>query len=295
METKDVLSARVREGNCLTADTWACPDGSLLKTILKHGTGVDKPKEGSTCRLLAEVDMEQDMAAQQPLHFPLNEWAEVVLGDGDTPWGSAVDKCLETMLEGEKCSVRVAPHCSSLGTLPELLFIMQLAAFSPAPDSWEMDFNEKWALALHDKSMGTTHFQAGNLFGATHRYGRALRLLLSVAHCELPATIEGDYGCAKAALHTNLAACQLRLHQFENAVQNCTKALVQESNSVKALYRRGTAYGALNEFERAGADLQEVLRLEPGNRAAQRELKHQADRAREQEAKMAHAMHKLFL
>lgn len=295
MEIKDVNSPLANEVRSVAASMWACPDGSLVKTILECGTGVDKPSLGSLCRLMAEVEPDGDTAVGQPFCFPLNEWVEVVLGEGDTPWDATIDKCLETMLEGEVCRVCVAPCCSPLGSLPELAFILRLTTFSLGRDYWEMDFEEKWALALHDKGLGTVNFQANNLFGATRRYGRALRLLLSIACCEVPLATAEEYGRTKVALHTNLAACQIRLHQFENAAQNCTKALEQEPGSVKALYRRGTAYGSLNEFERARADLREVLRLEPGNRAAQKELKKLADRAREQENKMAHAMHKLFL
>ncbi|XP_029441755.1 FK506-binding protein-like [Rhinatrema bivittatum] len=269
---------------------WVSPDGTFMKTVLVQGTGVEKPKEGSLCHVHLDLEAGGAPAGEGAFRCATGEWTELTLGEGDVPWDAVLDQCLETMLDGEVCRVRACPTRYS----PGCAFTLGLAGFTPGRDSWEMTFEEKWSLALRDKERGTQSFRQGNAWGAARRYGRALRLLVSVATA-VPPEVGEEYGRTKMALHANLAACQLRLGQHENAAHNCDKALEREPCAVKALYRRAVAHAALNELEKAGVDLQEVLRLEPGNAAARRELRRLAEKARERDTEMAKKMRKLFV
>uniref|UniRef100_A0A8C5RXN0 FKBP prolyl isomerase like n=1 Tax=Laticauda laticaudata TaxID=8630 RepID=A0A8C5RXN0_LATLA len=209
-EKKD-LGDKVKENQPLPIQSqpgvcWPCPDGTFVKLILKAGTGLDKPKEGSFCQ---------------------------------------------------------------------------------AKDSWEMSASEKWDLVLSNKERGSELYRAGAIAAAARRYARALRLLVV-------APPPPDYDQIKAELHTNLAACQLRLHQPANAAQNCSKTLVLQPANPKALFRRGLAYDAMNDLEGAAQDLKGVLQVEPGNRAARRELDRVTERIRARDARLAQAMQKMF-
>ncbi|XP_063152387.1 FK506-binding protein-like [Candoia aspera] len=251
---------------------WACPDGTFVKLVLKAGTGLDKPKEGSICQVFIEASREG------PLSYPSHRWAEVELGGGDDEWDGVVDRGLETMLAGEQAELRLTEG----GTIT-----VQLAGFTGAKDSWEMSASEKWDLVLNNKERGGELYRAGAIGAAARRYARALRLLVVAAP-------PPDYDQIKAELHTNLAACQLRLHQPANAAHNCSKTLVLQPANTKALFRRGLAYDAMNDLEGAVQDLKGVLRVEPGNRAARRELERVTERIRARDARLAQAMQKMF-
>ena len=57
-----------------------------------------------------------------------------------------------------------------------------------------------------------------------------------------------------AAVHLNIAAAELGLHQFAAAAGSCSAALLLQRDSVKALLRRAKAYGHMHEYAvRAGA------------------------------------------
>uniref|UniRef100_A0A8C6X198 FKBP prolyl isomerase like n=1 Tax=Naja naja TaxID=35670 RepID=A0A8C6X198_NAJNA len=251
-EKKD-LGDKVKENQPLPIQSqpgvcWPCPDGTFVKLILKAGTGLDKPKEGSFCQVFIEASHEG------PLSYPSSRWAEVELGGGDAEWDGVVDRGLETMLAGERAELRL----SEGGTIT-----VQLASFTEAKDSWEMSASEKWDL------------------GGSHC-------------CSCQALCSGLTLAYQGELHTNLAACQLRLHQPANAAQNCSKTLVLQPANPKALFRRGLAYDAMNDLEGAAQDLKGVLQVEPGNRAARRELDRVTERIRARDARLAQAMQKMF-
>lgn len=254
-------------------DLWRCPDGSFVKKIITRGRGLDKPKLGSRCRVLA-------------CGFPLGSgppegWTELTIGMGpwrEEAWGELVEKCLESMCQGEEAELRLPGHSGPPAGLT-------LASFTPGRDSWQLQISEKEALAKEERARGTELFRAGNPEGAARCYGRALRLLLTLPPPGPP---------ERTVLHANLAACQLLLGQPQLAVQSCNRVLEREPGHLKALYRRGVAQAALGNLEKASADLKKVLAVDPKNRAAHEELEKVVSREKKQKAGLAQGLRKMF-
>lgn len=69
-----------------------------------------------------------------------------------------------------------------------------------------------------------------------------------------------------------MAGCQLTRKNYEHTISLCTKVLDKENNNVKALYRRGVAYGSLRDLEHAVADLEAAVTLEPHNHVAKEQF-----------------------
>jgi tetratricopeptide (TPR) repeat protein len=76
----------------------------------------------------------------------------------------------------------------------------------------------------------------------------------------------------KLSLLLNLAACQQELGEYSEVYYSCCKALDIDTYNVKALYRRGKALSAQNEFEKAKADLYEAAKLAPNAKEIRVEL-----------------------
>ncbi|XP_043913687.1 FK506-binding protein-like [Protopterus annectens] len=281
--------------NCSTK-TWKSPDGTFTKKVLEPGSGLDKPRDGSQCCIFIDNSLKDASSVEVNFPYTVNQWVNIILGESDTECGVILDKCLETMLRGEKSLVLVK-HATSLHPLScnqsEFTFAVHLADFSQVKDSWEMSFEEKWDLIIKDKEKGSENFKAGNIFGACRRYGRALKYLVTLTHY-VPAGMVKEYGEMMTVLYLNLAACQIKLCQYGHVIQNCSKALELSPGNVKGLYRRGQAYTFRNEFEKAKDDLKNVLQLEPGNRAACQQIKILENKIRAQDTKLAKAMSKLF-
>lgn len=255
------------------SDLWYCPDGSFVKKIIVPGHGLDKPKLGSKCQVLA-------------LGFPFGSgmpegWTELTIGIGqwrEKMWGELMEKCLESMRQGEEAKIHLPGSSAPLAKL-------RLDSFTNGRDSWEMEAMEKEALAKEEHRRGTELFRAGNPQGAARCYGRALRLLLTLPPPGPP---------ERTTLYANLAACQLLLGHPQLAAQSCDRVLEREPGHLKALYRRGVARAALGDLEKATADFKKVLAVDPKNRAAKEELGKVVIQGRKQDVGLARGLRKMF-
>ncbi|UYV63451.1 FKBPL [Cordylochernes scorpioides] len=151
--------------------------------------------------------------------------------------------------------------------------IILLDSFTREPEIWEMSITEKSRRFNHHKDRGVELYAQKEYEWAFLRFSKAIKYLISVQYeipeeDQLPPELGLDM---KMACYLNLAACQLKHRNYDHAVVNCTKALEIDPDNPKALYRRGTGYIHLQEYERAKLDLDKALELEPNRKAIQRQ------------------------
>lgn len=70
-------------------------------------------------------------------------------------------------------------------------------------------------------------------------------------------------------LYNNLAHCQLQFQEYGAALELCSRALSQDSDNLKALYRRSLAYTGMHMYEEAWTDIQHALAIDPNDKASQ--------------------------
>lgn len=119
--------------------------------------------------------------------------------------------------------------------------------------------------ATEAKSEGNQRFSARDNAEACQKYQLGVQYLSK--HSAHPAARE-----LLLSMQSNLAAAQIRLELWDDAVISTTAALQIDSTSAKALYRRGLARSRLGEWEGAKLDLIAVCRVDPKNREARNEL-----------------------
>lgn len=178
---------------------------------------------------------------------------------------------------------------------PNLVKIQfQLLSYTTEPEIWEMSVTEKWRRASYHKERGLELYARGMYQYAFRRFGLTLKYLISLEQ-DVPSGEEGmDIKGLKLSCYLNLAACQMRHHNFENVVKNASKALNLQPNNAKALYRRGSAYLELQEYEKAQEDLLAAQQLEPKNQAIARQLQILKSRVQKLNQYYAKAMKKMF-
>eukprot|EP00755_Sulcionema_specki_P012344 Sspe_Gene.8342::Locus_2841_Transcript_1_1_Confidence_1.000_Length_1232::g.8342::m.8342 len=105
----------------------------------------------------------------------------------------------------------------------------------------------------------------GNEFFGKKEYPKAIE-----KYSEALEVIDGRWQEREAevkALHTacfsNRAECFLKLKKFNEAEADCTAALSEAPENIKALYRRALARKELNDFDNAKADIDRALKLAP--------------------------------
>merc|ERR1711941_176428 len=72
----------------------------------------------------------------------------------------------------------------------------------------------------------------------------------------------------KKVCELNRAACQLKIKDYVAAKTSCNNALKEDSQNVKALFRRAQAECGLKNFMDCVKDLKKVLELDPQNKEA---------------------------
>ncbi|XP_067649303.1 sperm-associated antigen 1-like isoform X2 [Haliotis asinina] len=94
---------------------------------------------------------------------------------------------------------------------------------------------------------------------------------------EYQQAVECYTGCIDAlpdrvVSYTNRALCYLKLNKPQDAISDCDEALKREKENTKALYRRAQARKMREEYKYSLADLLQLLKVEPNNTAAKKEI-----------------------
>lgn len=190
---------------------------------------------------------------------------------------------------------------------------VELKAFTPGKESWEMSPSEKWEWVKSHKERGGVRFRSGDVWGAADSYSRALKLLITLCGKKkghepggeeqrdadtgdktqlLPS--DNELKTTKAELHSNLSLCQLKLNQPERAKASAAKATQLEPGGSKAWYRLGQACQMVNELEEARQAFKKLLEIQPESPAALKALKNVASREKETNAQLGLRLSKMF-
>uniref|UniRef100_A0A3Q0QU03 FKBP prolyl isomerase like n=1 Tax=Amphilophus citrinellus TaxID=61819 RepID=A0A3Q0QU03_AMPCI len=335
------------DGVCVTSWLSVCPRGlwKVQRKRIHTFSSINRPRLGSLCRVRVHLKSNADEAeslaretrgeklAAQPalsvadviesgatpfvrckdsvLQVPLGDWTTLRLGDGQC---DITEACLEGMRAGEICEVRFNRDIKT--SLP-LCATVELQAFTPGKESWEMSPSEKWERVKSHKETGGVRFRSEDLWGAADSYSKAIKLVITLYNhirdvqkkrCEYEAeeqrdpnaTVETLHPSAeelstmKAELHSNLSLCQLKLNQPEWAKANAAKATQLEPGCAKAWYRLGKACQIVNELEEAKRAYRKLLELQPEMPAALKALKEIASREKETNAQLGLRLSKMF-
>ncbi|XP_021242359.1 sperm-associated antigen 1 [Numida meleagris] len=117
-----------------------------------------------------------------------------------------------------------------------------------------MTKKEKILIATREKEKGNEAFASGDYVEAVTYYARSISVLPT------------------AAAYNNKAQAEIKLQDWDNALQDCEKVLDIEPGNVKALMRRATVYNQLKNYQAAVKDLNTVLCIEPENAVAKKNL-----------------------
>ncbi|XP_029948704.1 peptidyl-prolyl cis-trans isomerase FKBP5 isoform X2 [Salarias fasciatus] len=254
------------EGEILTED------GGIVRRIKVKGEGYTNPNDGASVDVHLEGSCGGRLFDCRDVSFTVGE-AE----DKGIPLG--VDRAMDKMQKGECCLLYLKPKYGfgsegkpeyKIGPDKDIIYEVTLKDFRKAKETWEMDLSEKLDLVDGVKNKGNQYFKSGRYHQAVIQYQR----IISWLEMECGSGIEQQKRIQDYVLtaHLNLALCFLRIKEFSQAVDNCNKVIELDESNEKALYRRGEARLTCNEFSLAMADFQQVLQVNPSNRAARAQI-----------------------
>ncbi|KAF6735034.1 Peptidyl-prolyl cis-trans isomerase FKBP4 [Oryzias melastigma] len=247
-------------------------DGGIIRRIITKGEGYSKPNEGATVEVTVQGTHDERIFDERELKFEI--------GDGESfnlPAGA--EKAIMAMEQGEEALFTIKPKYGygnsgnakfNIPAGATLQYKIKLTAFEKAKESWEMNTPEKLEQSSIIKEKGTQYFKDGKYKQASVQYKKIVSWLEHESG--LSEEDEKKAKTLRLAAHLNLAMCYLKLHEPSQALENCDKALEMDSSNEKALFRRGEALFAMNEFDKARDDFQRVVQLYPANKAAKSQV-----------------------
>ncbi|XP_047451269.1 FKBP prolyl isomerase 16 [Mugil cephalus] len=204
-----------------------------------------------------------------------------VIGEGDV--NQALEECVMSMQKGE-ITLLLADSQYAYGLLgrePDipswapLLYQLRLLDIREKPDPLTLPIADRFRIGNQKRERGNFHFQREEFSMAARAYCMALDVLTTRSR-------DGSDGDAKAEEEevqdyrvkclNNLAAAQLKLEQFDEALHTSRDVLTLEPNNMKALFRAGKLLSDKGEYEEAMELLKKALKLEPATKAIHVEL-----------------------
>ncbi|XP_031284633.1 peptidyl-prolyl cis-trans isomerase CYP40-like isoform X1 [Pistacia vera] len=138
---------------------------------------------------------------------------------------------------------------------------------SPNELSWWMDAVDSI------KAFGNEHYKKQDYKMALRKYRKALRYLDICWEKEgIDEEKSSSLRKTKSQIFTNSSACKLKMGDLKGALLDTEFAMRDGDNNVKALFRQGQAYMALNDVDAAVESFEKALKLEPNDGGIKKEL-----------------------
>lgn len=255
---------------------WESADESIRKKVLKPGVFTKKPTECSTCYILLEninVLGPVEHALKEEYHTDILDGERekvLVIGEASAEIDRKIERAIEMMniFERSLVTVTISPQSKVKSEAVSVMFEITLTKCERHKPIWEWSPEEKYRTALKYKEIGVDLFKSSRFVDAFYKFSKACKILITlepISDLELDEQLEFNINNLRLILYNNMARCQLHQQNFEHTVTLCTKVLNKDKNNVKALYRRGVAYGSMKDIEKAVVDLKAALTLEPNN------------------------------
>ncbi|PAA54127.1 hypothetical protein BOX15_Mlig024675g1, partial [Macrostomum lignano] len=254
-------------------------DGSVLKSIMRRGTGYLFLPIGSQLRVSVKGRHRGDLFDSRILTFELGVGDEQGIPEG-------VEQACQRMIPGEKARVVIEPSYSygidfdkfGVPKTDTVVYEVELLSYQKPPEHFEVSAFGKLEQAYLAKDKGAHYFAKGRYKQALNHYECVLNYLEhdpdffdvdKVEHAEF----HGKRQQVLLAGRLNCAICYLKLRKFKSAIKQCDSVLQKlDAKNVKALYRRALASMGIGRLYEARDDFRAVLELEPDNSSASREL-----------------------
>eukprot|EP00798_Chlamydomonas_sp_ICE-L_P005152 gene5152-34966_t len=259
-------------------------NGEVFKRRLKEGDGdfpVDCPIVDTTVRINYRVRLLSAQTADTTSSWVFDSRigagssaassaplppVEFDTGCGDMPEG--LEMAVKLMVPGELALVRC--HSPRYGykdvlELPpgvlaedDVEWEVELVSFDKEGHWQNISMDERLVIAKKAKAKGNQLFKAGRHKYARAKYEALLRQLESTRDYETQDQVD-SIDALKLAVASNMAMCCIALEDYAKAVVLCDKAMQQDPDSVKLMFRRAKALSLKGDYEEAASNFEEAL------------------------------------
>ncbi|XP_040441520.1 sperm-associated antigen 1 isoform X1 [Falco naumanni] len=164
------------------------------------------------------------------------------------------DYCEWDKFDVEKECSKIDEGCEESNSKARFFSRPSLPIIEKKIDITGMTKKEKIFIATREREKGNEAFAIGDYVEAVTYYTRSISVIPT------------------AAAYNNKAQAEIKLQDWDSALQDCEKVLDMEPGNVKALMRRATVHNQLQNYQTAMEDLTKVLCVEPENAVAKKNL-----------------------
>lgn len=269
-----------------TKDVSFGKDKMVIKKQVKEGEGHATPKEGAKCKLF--VEKATDGAAAIP-----SFWAKVLqftAGNGEVC--DALEFAVAKMKKGERAVLTVKkPSLVADGELglkgvvaDEVVLHVELQDFDKPKETYDMSEEETVQFGLARKDVGANLFKGSRFTMALLRYKKVVDLFNRIDTWKDEDQKQKAKDIKKVC-ELNKAACYLKLNDYAEAKKSCNVVIKDESQNVKAIYRRAQAEYGLQDLSECIRDCKLIIQIDAKNKDARTLLKQAQAGLKEQDRK----------
>lgn len=124
---------------------------------------------------------------------------------------------------------------------------------------FEMDVNEKVAIAKKEKEEGVDEFKKGEYGKARNKFKEGLGYIEKIPNKDMTKEIEE----MKISFLLNMCNCLNRIKDYPETIKLVKSVIEIKSDNAKAYYYRGVAYANLDEYDQANEDYSKLSSLVP--------------------------------
>ncbi|XP_063387508.1 uncharacterized protein LOC134673448 [Cydia fagiglandana] len=253
------------------------PDRVLTKQLVKPGDYNVVPYEDARCKVrLSDVTCTNAAGdcEIEPESRVFNKSFDgiVLIGDSDSFIDKDFELILQRMCRGETCTAKIVYKDAKGELVKEISCKIELLEAMDEMLVADWSWDRLYEAALHHKARGVELVKHKRIADAFRRFNKALKMLVAIEPIDPEKIDEArikEMVDTKIKLLNNLTHCQLHYEEYQAAFDLCTCTLKYDNDNIKALYRRAVANYGLQKYEEAWMDIQQVLKLDPNDKAAQ--------------------------
>ncbi|XP_011496220.1 PREDICTED: FK506-binding protein-like [Ceratosolen solmsi marchali] len=259
-------------------NSWESLDKMVKKEIIRKEFS-KKPTELSICKIHVKILEALNFSIKQIKQDLYSEIIDedskksIVIGAACSRVDKYIERAVQTMSLYEQSIITIKIPLDDKGINYDLLslevMLKEVEFYKPI---WQWSLDEKYNVALKYKDNGVELFKAKRHMDAYYRFSKACKILITLEPLDFNAPILKDVWNLRHILYNNMAECHLIRKNYGHVLTLCSKILNKENHNVKALYRRGVAYGNLKDYENAVNDLKNAIFFDPKNAKAQEQF-----------------------
>ncbi|KAL6257206.1 hypothetical protein P5V15_012134 [Pogonomyrmex californicus] len=249
-------------------------DKSIQRFQITAGKNYDNPGEGSNVKIHIVGKYNDQVFEDRDVEFILGEGEGAGIVEG-------VEIALQRFLSGEKSRLLIKSKYAfkeqgnpdyNIPPNADVEYEVELQNFEKETSIWSMKASEKIEQARMQKEKATKYLTSDKIQLAIKVLPKVHKYLNVAADFENDPDLKKERDNLLIATHLNLALCYQKIDEPYLAKNECIKALEVDPLNEKALFRKGLANIRLGSPEVAIKDFQEVLKIQPKNTAASKQI-----------------------